>query len=83
MLEPEGRVGDGGDEAEEPEIGSKLLVPGPRSLFQAIQRALQKTNIIRASGVDEAWRLLVVHGLLQMTMKKSILHVKLVDRPGA
>jgi hypothetical protein len=44
---------------------------------------MQKTNIIRASGVDKAWRLLAVHGLLQMTMKKSILHVQLVNQPGA
>jgi hypothetical protein len=72
-----------GDEAELPEAGGETLVPGPRSLFQTIERALQKTNIIRVSGVDEAWRLLGVHSLLQMTMKKSILHVQLVNQPGA
>jgi hypothetical protein len=44
---------------------------------------LQKTNIIRASRVVEAWRLLAVHGLHQMIVKKIILHIKLVDRPGA
>jgi hypothetical protein len=36
----ERRVGDGSDEAEEHEIGGEPLVPGPRSLFQGIQRAL-------------------------------------------
>ena len=33
------------------------------------------------SRVDEAYRLLAVHGLRQMTVKKCILHVKLVDWP--
>ena len=35
------------------------------------------------SRVDEAYRLLAVHGLRQMTVEESILHVKLVDRPGS
>jgi hypothetical protein len=46
----EGRVRDGGDEAELPEVGDETLVPSPRSLFQTIERVLQKTNIVRATG---------------------------------
>jgi hypothetical protein len=42
----------------------------------------KKTNIIRASRVDEAWRLLAIHSPLQMTVTEGVLHVKLVDRLG-
>jgi len=43
----------------------------------------KKTDMIRCSGVDEAGRLLAVDRLVQMTMKKSVLHVQLVYRPSA
>jgi hypothetical protein len=34
--------------------------------------------MVRYSGVDEAGRLLAVDHLVQMTMKKSVLHIQLV-----
>jgi hypothetical protein len=38
--------------------------------------------MVRGSRVDEARWLLAIHGLLQVTVKKHILHVWLVNWPG-
>ena len=43
----------------------------------------KKTDMIRCSGVDEAGRLLAVDRLVQMAVKKSVLHVQPMYRPGA
>ena len=61
----------------------KTLVPGARGLLQTIQRALQQANMIRTYRINKTRRLLAVNRLLQMTMEKSILHIKLVDWPGS
>jgi hypothetical protein len=37
--------------------------------------------MVRSSGVDEAGRLLAVDRLLEVAMKKSVLHVQLADGP--
>ena len=37
--------------------------------------------MVRMSRVNKAWRLLTVDGLLQVSVKKGVLHVHLVDRP--
>jgi len=39
--------------------------------------------MIRCSGVDEAGRLLAVDRLVQMAVKKGVLHIQLMYRPGA
>ena len=79
----EGRVGGGGDKAELPDEGGEALVLGPRSLLQSVQGLLQEADAVGGTRVDEAWWLLAVDSLLEMTVKESILHVQLVDRPGA
>jgi len=38
--------------------------------------------MVRMSRVNKAWRLLTVDGLLQVFVKKGVLHVQLVDRPA-
>jgi hypothetical protein len=35
------------------------------------------------SNFDESWRLLTVDDLLEVAVKKGVLHVQLVNRPGA
>ena len=39
--------------------------------------------MIYSGTVDETWWLLVVDRLVEVAMKKGILHIQLVDRPGA
>jgi hypothetical protein len=53
----------------------------PAGLLEAVEGALKKTNGIGARRVDEAGGLLTIDGLVQVTVKKGILHVQLVDRP--
>lgn len=62
------------------DIRGESLVPGVRSLFQAVKRFLQQTHSIRSGEVNEAGWLLIVDGLLQVSVKKSTLH--LVDWIG-
>jgi len=53
-----------------------------RSLLEAVEGSLQKTHMIGASGVNKARRLMTVDGLLQVAVKKGVLHIQLVDRPA-
>ena len=80
MKNKEGGVGGRGDETQVAKVGSKTLVPRPRSLLQTIKRALQQANMVRMSRVDEARRLLTVDDL-QASVKEVILHIELVYRP--
>jgi len=52
-------------------------------LLQSIQGLLQTANVVWGTRVDESWRLLTVDGLLEVAVKKCVLHVQLVNRPGA
>jgi len=38
--------------------------------------------MVKSSNIDEAWRLLAIDGLLEMAVKKSVLHVQLMDQPS-
>jgi hypothetical protein len=40
-------------------------------------------NVIWSARVDESWRLLAVDGLLEVAVKKGVLHVQLMNGPGA
>jgi hypothetical protein len=44
---------------------------------------LQETDVVRDDWIDEARRLLVVDCLVKVVVKKGVLHVQLMDRPGA
>ena len=70
-----GGVGSRGDEAELANVCRKTLVLGSGSLLQDVEGALQQTHMVRKNRVDEAWGLLAVDGLLQMSMEKSVLDV--------
>jgi hypothetical protein len=52
-------------------------------LLQSIQGLLQTIDVVWGTRVDESWRLLTVDGLLEVAVKKGVLHVQLVNRPGA
>jgi len=64
-------------------VSGKTLEPRPRRLLQAVERALKKADMIRSSRINKTRRLLTVNSLLKMSMKKSILHVQLSNRPRA
>jgi hypothetical protein len=80
-VDKEGGVSGRSDEAELSNVRGEALVPRPRGLLEAVEGALKKTNGIGARRVDEAGGLLTIDGLVQVTVKKGILHVQLVDRP--
>jgi hypothetical protein len=68
------------------EIGSyhdrgEALKPGARGLFQAIKRAPKMTNHAIRDRVP--WRRLHVNLLMQFTIEKCILNIKLRHRPVA
>ena len=67
------------DEAGEPLV----LVPRPGRLLESVQGLLQDTDVIGCRRVDETGRLLAVDCLIQMAVKKGVLHVQLMYRPGA
>ena len=75
FVDKEGGVGSRGDEAELANVCRKSLVPGSGSLLQAVEGALQRTHMIKKNRIDEAWEMLAVDGLLQMSMEKSVLDV--------
>jgi hypothetical protein len=58
-------------------------VPSPRRLLESVQGLLHEAHVVGGGRVDEAGRLLTVDGLVQVAMEKGVLHVQLMDRPGA
>ena len=65
------------------EEGRDPLVPGPKCLFQPVERTGEQAHVVRIIGVDKTSRLLTEHLLVEMAMQESIRHIELVDRPGA
>jgi hypothetical protein len=74
-VDEEGGVGGRSDEAELSNVCGEALVPRPRGQLEAVEGALKKTDGVGACRVDEARRLLTVDRLMQVTMKKGILHI--------
>jgi hypothetical protein len=58
-------------------------VPSPRRLLESVQGLLHEAHVVGGGRVDEVGRLLTVDGLVQVAMEKGVLHVQLMDRPGA
>lgn len=62
---------------------SKVMVLGPGSLFQAVQRFLKEKNMIRELGVMEPERLVHVNCFLKVAVKEGNFHKQLVNGPLA
>ena len=83
FVNKEGRVGGRRSEARPLDEAGEALVPCSGRLLEPIQGLLQETDVVGSGWVDEAGRLLTVDRLVQMAVKKGVLHVQLMDRPGA
>ena len=57
------------------------MKPGPRRLFQAVQRTLELADETRMFLVDEAGRLIAVNLFVEEAVQERILDVKLMHRP--
>jgi hypothetical protein len=57
-------------------------VPSPGRLLKSVEGLLQETDVVGSRQVNEPGWLLTVNHLVQMTVKKRVLHVQLMDRPG-
>jgi hypothetical protein len=62
---------------------TKTLVPSSWGLLEVVERFLELSNVCGMHEVDEAWRLLVVHSLIEEVIEAGILHVELMGWPGA
>jgi hypothetical protein len=72
LVNKEGGVRSGGDEAELTKKLGEPLVPRTGSLLEPVQGLLKQADVVRSSRVDKTRRPLAVDGLLEVTMKKSI-----------
>ena len=61
--------------------GGEFSKPFPRSLFEAIERFMETTNVIREYWILETMGLLHIDCFLKVSMKKSIRDIKLVNMP--
>ena len=82
FVNKEGRVGGRSCEATPPDEAGEPLVPRPGRLLESVQGLLQETDVVGSRRVDEARRLLNVDRLVQMAVKKGVLHIQLMYRPG-
>jgi hypothetical protein len=67
--------------SREGQVEGEATVPSPQRLLEVVQRAIQPTDQIRASRVDETGGLAVVDRLCQSAVEEDILDVLLMDRP--
>jgi hypothetical protein len=65
-------------EASSSDNRGEALKPSMRSLLEAIERTTETTNMALRNRVARRW---VQVDLMQLTVKKSILHVKLRNSP--
>lgn len=70
-------------EADFPSIGCEAIVPRARGLLQPIDGAFKKAYMVGFGLVNEPGWLKHVHGLLEVTIQKRILDIKLMKRPVA
>jgi len=82
FVNKEGHVGGRSCEAAPPDEAREPLVPRPGHLLESVQGLLQETDVVGSRRVDEARRLLNVDRLVQMAVKKGVLHIQLMYRPG-
>ena len=79
----EGHIRLGRDEAETMSVVGEALIPRSRSLLEAVERLVEAANMLGMSRVGEAGRLLAVHLLVKIAVKKGVLDVQLMNRPCA
>jgi hypothetical protein len=58
------------------------MKPSVRCLFEAIKGSMQSTHMRGASGINKTRGLLTIHCFLNMSMKKGILDIHLMNGPG-
>jgi hypothetical protein len=63
-------------------MDSEPLVPCSGRLLESIERFMQPADVVRMSQVEKTRRLLTINLLIESAVKKSILDIKLVNRPG-
>jgi hypothetical protein len=81
VVDEEGRVRLGLDEADGGHVRSEATVPGPWRLLEAVEGAIQPADQVRTSFVDESGGLAAVDSLYQSVVEEGILDVELMDRP--
>jgi hypothetical protein len=79
----QGGVKLGLNKSQSEEVHGEPTVPSLGRLLQPIERLVEATDPIRLREINKSRRLAVVDYLHESTMQKRILHIKLVDRPGA
>ena len=83
FVNKEGRVGGRSSEAGPLNEAGEPLVPRPGRLLESVQGLLQETDMVGSRRVDKTGRLLAIDCLVQMAVKKGVLHVQLMYRLGA
>jgi hypothetical protein len=83
MLKKEqGHVSSGWNKPKSSKNRAKTCMPHTRSLLQSIQSLYKAAETLRTCRINKAWGLTHINLLLQNTMQKSILHIKLTKEPS-
>ena len=56
-----------------------LLIPSPWSLTESLQRLVKAQHLVLVLAIDEAWRLLDIHLLLELPVQEHRLDIHMVD----
>jgi hypothetical protein len=60
-----------------------MTVPSLGHLFQLIQRLVEEADMIELRRINKSSRLAIVDGLREGAVQEHILHIELMNRPGA
>jgi hypothetical protein len=83
FVNKEGWIRSRDSETDLLNVAGESLVPSPGRLLESVEGLLQETDVVGSRQVNETGWLLRVDRLVQVTVKKRVLHVQLMDRPGA
>jgi hypothetical protein len=65
------------------DVHCELVVPCPGCLLQPIQRLVEKADMIRLRWINKSSRLATVDNLREGVVQEHILHIKVMNGPGA
>ena len=58
------------------------MIPSPWNLTESIQRLVKAQHLVLVLSIDEAWRLLDIHLLLELPVQECRLDIHMVDIPA-
>jgi hypothetical protein len=83
MEDKQGGVGLSLNKTQTEEVSGEPAIPSTGHLLQPVERLVGVTDPIRLCGINKPHRLATADYLREGAMQERVLHIELMNRPGA